>query len=237
MPLGWQKSAAASPHISTWYTLRRADDPEAPYALTVDGESLIESLNLPVVLDAFERHAELLAAERASDSLFVHAGVVGWHGRAIVMPGASGSGKTTLVRAFIAAGATYLSDEYARLDRNGCVHPYARPLSIRGADRNRVSFTAADLGARTEAESLPVGVILLTSYQPDAIWKPRRLSAAHALVRMMAHTVAARRHPEYSMPILKAAVTQAIAFDSMRPEAEAVVRSVFRVLSHESAES
>ena len=198
---------------------------EAPYALTVDGESLIESLNLPVVLDAFERHAELLAAERASDSLFVHAGVVAWHGRAIVMPGASGSGKTTLVRAFIEAGATYLSDEYARLDRDGCVHPYARPLSIRGADRSRVSFTAADLGARTEAESLPVGVILLTSYQPQAIWKPRRLSAAHALVRMMAHTVAARRNPEYAMPILKAAVTQAIAFESMRPEAEAVVRS------------
>ena len=69
-------------------------------------------------------------------------------------------------------------------------------------------FTAADLGARVGTDALPVGVILLTSYQPDAIWKPRRLSAAHALVRMMAHTVAARRHPEYSVPILKVAVVQ-----------------------------
>ena len=99
-------------------------------------------------------------------------------------------------------------------------------MSIRSADCNRVSFTAADLGARTETAELPIGTILLTSYQPDAIWKPRRLSAAHALVRMMAHTVAARRHPEHSMPILKAAVIQAIAFDSMRPEADVVVRSV-----------
>ena len=225
VPLGWHASAVTSPEIRRGtscaeLTIRK------PVQAHRRRRVMIESLDLPVVLDAFERHAELLAAEHARDSLFVHAGVVAWHDRAIVMPGASGSGKTTLVRAFLAAGATYLSDEYARLDRNGCVHPYARPLSIRNADRHRVSFTAADLGSRTEPASLPVGVILLTSYQPDAIWKPRRLSAAHALVKLMAHTVAARRDPEYSMAILKAAATQAIALESLRPEAEVVVRSV-----------
>ena len=108
VPLGWHASTVTSPEISTWYTLRRAGDPEAPYRLTVGGDSLIESLDLPVVLDAFERHAELLAAERATDSLFVHAGVVAWNGRAIVMPGASFAGKTTLVQAWLEAGATSL---------------------------------------------------------------------------------------------------------------------------------
>ena len=230
VPLGWHASAVALPEISTWYLLCRADDPEAAYRLTIDGDSLIESVSLAVVLDAFERHAELLAAERARDSLFVHAGVVAWHDRAIVMPGASGSGKTTLVRAFLAAGATYFSDEYARLDRNGCVYPYARPLSIRDNARNRVAVTAADLGSRTATASLPVGVILLTSYQPDAIWEPRRLSPAHTLVKLMEHTVAARRDPEYSMMILKAVATHAIALESMRPEAEVVVRTVLSEL-------
>ena len=66
VPLGWHASAVTLPEISTWYLLRRADDPEAPYRLAVNGESLIESASLPVVLDAFERHAELLAAERAA---------------------------------------------------------------------------------------------------------------------------------------------------------------------------
>jgi hypothetical protein len=226
VPLGWHPSAVNSHEIPAWYELRGADDPEASYRLTVGGHSLSESPNLPEVLDAFERHAELLAAERACDSLFVHAGVVAWHDRAIVMPGASGSGKTTLVRAFLAAGATYLSDEYARLDRNGCVYPYARPLSIRDNARNRVAVTAADLGSRTATASLPVGVILLTSYRPDAIWEPRRLSPAHTLVKLMEHTVAARRDPEYSMMILKAVATHAIALESMRPEAEVVVRTV-----------
>ena len=120
----------------------------------------------------------------------------------------------------------YLSDEYARLNRNGDVHPHPRPLSIRSADRNRVTCTAADLGARTEKAPLPIGTILLTAYQPDAVWKPRRLGAAHALVRMMSHTVAARRDPAFSMPILKVAVMQAVALESMRPEADVVVRSV-----------
>jgi hypothetical protein len=226
VPHGWHASAVAVPEISTWYLLRRADDPEGPYRLAVNGDSLVESASLPVVLDAFERHAELLAAERARDSLFVHAGVVAWHDRAIVMPGASGSGKTTLVQAFLAAGATYLSDEYARLDRNGCVYPYARPLSVRADARSRVAVTAADLGTRTATVALPIGVILLTSYQPDAIWEPRRLSPAYSLVKLMEHTVAARRDPEYAMVILKAAATQATALESARPDAEVVVRSV-----------
>ena len=226
VPHGWHASAAALPGVSTWYLLRRADDPAARYRLAVNGDSLIESTSLSVVLDAFERHAELLAAESARDSLFVHAGVVAWHDRALVIPGASGSGKTTLVGAFLAAGATYLSDEYARLDRDGRVHPYARPLSVRSADRNRVSVTAADLGSPTGTAVLPVGLVLLTSYQPDATWAPRRLSPAHTLLRLMEHTVAARGDPAHSMPILKAVATRAVALESLRSEADIVVRSV-----------
>ena len=231
VPLGWYASEVTSPEVSMWYALRGADNPRAPYRLTIGGDALVESLNLPVVLDVFERHAELLAAERARDSLFVHAGVVAWADRAIVIPGTSESGKTTLVRAFLAAGATYLSDEYARLDRNGCVHPYPRALSIRSSDGHRESVTAADLGSPTATAPVRVRVILLTSYEPAAIWAPQRLSSAHALVKLMEHTVAARRNPEYSMAILKAVATGAIALESQRPEADVVVKSVLSALS------
>jgi len=237
VPFGWHSSAVTVSEIAAWYGLRRTEGEEGQYGLTVGGASLIESVNLPVVLDAFERHAELLAAEGARDSLFVHAGVVAWHGRAIVMPGASGSGKTTLVRAFLAAGATYLSDEYARFDRDGCVHPYARPLSIRSADHRQVSFTAAELGSPTESAELPVGAIHFTFYQPGATWSPRRLSAAHTLVRLMEHTVAARRDPAYSMPILRAVATRAVALESVRPEADLVVSSVLSALPWSSVNS
>ena len=224
VPLGWHVSSVSSPDVSAWYVMSGADA-TGLYRLSVGGDVVIDSASLPVVLDAFERHAELLAAEGASDSLFVHAGVVAWHDRAIVMPGASGSGKTTLVRAFLAAGATYLSDEYARLDRDGFVHPYARALSLRGPDGSRLSVSPEDLGARTGTTPMPVGVIILTAYERDATWTPRRLSPANGLVRLMQHTVAARGDPAHSMPILKAVATRAVALESLRSGADIVVRS------------
>ena len=73
------------------------------------------------VLDAFESQVQLNVAEFAPRRVFVHAGVVGWNDRAILIPGISYSGKTTLVDQLIRAGATYYSDEYAVLDVRGRV--------------------------------------------------------------------------------------------------------------------
>src|ERR1700692_1331443 len=83
------------------------------------------------VLEAFETELHLYTATESSDMTFLHAGVVGWQGRAILVPGRSFSGKTTLVRAMLRLGATYYSDEFAVVDNLGRVHPFARPLGIR----------------------------------------------------------------------------------------------------------
>ena len=61
----------------------------------------------------------------------MHAGVVGWNGRALLLPGRTLSGKTTLVAELLRAGATYYSDELAVLDARGRVHPFPKPLAIR----------------------------------------------------------------------------------------------------------
>src|SRR5919198_2175039 len=81
-------------------------------------------------LEALESDLRLSVAAAARRRVFVHAGVVGWRGRAIVLPGRSCSGKTTLVAELLRAGATYLSDEFAVIDGRGRVHPFAKPLSI-----------------------------------------------------------------------------------------------------------
>jgi hypothetical protein len=179
---------------------------------------------------ALAAHAELVVAERAPDHLFVHAGVVGWEGCAIVMPGASFAGKTTLVQAWLEAGATYYSDEFAVLDRNGRVHPFARPLAIRDGSTaltRRVPVSA--LGAQTGTTPLPIGLVLVTSYRAGARWRPRRLTAAPTLLALMRHTVAARGNPEHSMPILKQAVSGSLALDGRRGEARPLVSTI---LSH-----
>src|SRR5260221_3989077 len=100
------------------------------------------------VLDPFESHVQLTVAEYAPRRVFVHAGVVGWEDRAIVIPGLSHSGKTTLVDQLIRAGATYYSDEYAVLDGRGLVHPYARALGLRMPNSNQSKkVQAEEIGA------------------------------------------------------------------------------------------
>src|SRR5687767_2598740 len=69
------------------------------------------SLDTDEVFDTLEADLRQAVAANARRSVFVHAGVVGWKGRAILVPGRSGSGKTTLVSELVRAGAIYYSDE------------------------------------------------------------------------------------------------------------------------------
>ena len=195
------------------------------YRVYAGRDLVAEARGLTDAAGALAAHAERFVAERAPDHLFVHAGVVGWEGRAIVMPGASFAGKTTLVQAWLEAGATYYSDEFAVLDRAGRVHPFARPLAIRdGALTHRVPVAA--LGAETGTTPLPVGLVLVTSFRGGTRWRPRRLTAAPALLALMRHTVAARGNPMHSMPILKQAVTGGTSLAGLRGEARTLVSAV-----------
>ncbi|MEP7147984.1 MAG: hypothetical protein ABI857_03805, partial [Acidobacteriota bacterium] len=77
----------------------------------------------------FNSMLRIVVAEHARDCVFIHAGVVGWKGKAIVIPANSFQGKTTLVAELVKNGAEYYSDEYAILDEKGLVHPFPRDLS------------------------------------------------------------------------------------------------------------
>ena len=171
------------------------------------------------VLESEIRHA---VAARARGWTFIHAGVVGWRARAIVIAGRSRTGKTTLVAELVRAGAAYLSDEYAVLDPRGRVHPFAKRLSIRGpggCDRHAQLLSAEELGGRSGQAALPVGMVVVTEHQLGAAWKPRSLTAGRAVLEMLAHTVAARLRPEESLASLERAVDGAIILKGERGEA------------------
>lgn len=226
-PLGWQ--VAPTGEVDILYSLRLAPPSsrqgQRNYHLLYCGSALLaRTLELSPLLTAFEKHAELLTAFRASDCLFVHAGVVGWQGRAIVIPGRSMTGKTTLVKALVEAGATYYSDEFAVLDKEGRVHPYPVPLSVRGPNGQPGHKTPVEsLGGQAGVEPLPVGLVVVTEYQPEAVWRPRQLTPGQALLALMDNTVAARRDPAHSMPILKQAVAGVVALKSKRGETSVIV--------------
>lgn len=233
LPFGWREveDHEPDPPVSIWYELRTsgAGGTSPSYRLYAATNPVAEVRGLTDVGSALAAHAEPFVAEHATDHLFVHAGVVGWDGGAIVMPGASFAGKTTLVQAWLEAGATYYSDEFAVLDRAGRVHPFARPLSIRdGAAATTRRVPVAALGATIGTTALPIELVLATSYRAGARWRPRRLTAAPALLALMRHTVAARGNPAHSMPILKQAVSAGIALAGVRGEARPMVSAVLR---------
>src|SRR5262249_1692380 len=62
-------------------------------------ERLVRTTEIDAALEALEADIHLYVAMMARRRVFVHAGVVGWKGKAIVVPGQGMSGKTSLVAA------------------------------------------------------------------------------------------------------------------------------------------
>jgi hypothetical protein len=188
--------------------------------------SIARSRRSRALLDRFESDLQLHVAERAPRHVFVHAGVVGWRGRAILLPGRSGAGKTMLVAELIRAGATYYSDEYAILDGRGRVRPFARPLAVRAEGSVRRRRPPGAFGARTGTRALPVALVVVSRYRPGARWRLRRLSPGEGALALMAHTVPARRDPARVLAALQAVAVRAPVFRGVRGEAREAARAL-----------
>ncbi len=189
-----------------------------------DDVRLARSPDLDGVLDTFESDLRLFVAELAKHRVFVHAGVVGWKGRAIVIPGRSYSGKSTLVAELVRAGATYYSDEYAVLDSRGRVHPFAKPIELREEGEFRqTKVSVAELGGHSGTKPLPVGIVLMTQFKNGARWRPRKLTVGHGVLEMLFNTVSARRNPQRALATLQRVASQADVLKGVRGDARKVV--------------
>ena len=222
-------------HLFSLCTIRR-DGTRAERSATrvYEGHRMVArrtALDPSMQLDLLRSCLEFHVASTAQSWLFVHAGVVGWRGRAILIPGRSRSGKTSLVTALVRAGATYYSDELAVLDGLGRVHPWARPLRIRRPGVLPQSHPVETLGGRAGRRPLPVGLIVVTAYRAGARWQPRALSPGQMLLALMENTLMARSRPERTLKILARAVRGARALKGRRDEAEALAATL---LSNES---
>ncbi len=219
---------AASLVVENLYSLKVAAPGPHPglrrYHLLYGGiGQLARTRDLEEALEALESDLHAQVAARAKDRLFVHAGVVGWRGQALVLPGRSFSGKTRLTAALVRAGATYYSDEYAVFDDQGRVYPYAKPLSLRdeeGGSRERCPAEA--LGGQAGTGPLPVGMIVAAQFEAGARWRPRALSPGSAMLTLLDNTVQVRQHPREALGTLQKAAMQARAYKSKRGEADRV---------------
>jgi hypothetical protein len=192
------------------------------YRVWQGGDGISGSADLHVALEVLDSRLRAHIALHAPDHIFIHAGVVGYEGRAIVVPGKSFSGKTTLVAELVRAGATYYSDEFAALDDAGLVHPYPKPLSMRSGGLSQVDHAVEAIGGVAGAEPLPVGLVVVTIYSPEANWDPRRLSSGEAVLAVLANTVPAQTRPEQAMSSIRKAVQGAVVLEGERGDAAAL---------------
>ena len=199
--------------------------------LYADKETIARSRKLDDVLERLESDLRLFVAEVARHRVFVHAGVVGWKGKAIVVPGRSYSGKSTLVSELVKAGATYYSDEYAVFDGRGRVHPFPKPLEMRSEGAfKQTKVEVARLGGRTGSKPLPVGLVVVTQYKTGARWRPREISNGQAVLALLANTVSARRDPDKALGALQKVVATAQSLKGVRGDAERIAHILLATL-------
>jgi hypothetical protein len=239
LPPGWKRvrTGVVSRLYSVWLPAPAAAPNIRRLSLVYENARRVaRTADASVALDALGSAVRLYVAERAPARIFVHAGVVAWNGRAILVPGRSHSGKSRLVEALVRAGAVYYSDEYAVLDGRGRVHAFPAPLKLRpeGGGAALRPRQPAHAGLR-DKPPLRVGLVVVTRYEPSARWRPRGLSSGQGVLALLDNTVPARRRPRQSLGALEAAVRTAEIVRSARGEAAAVAGQILDQAGAQSA--
>ena len=230
LPPGWKP--AASPIVDHLFSLiiGGADSNSKIQRFSLvyyDTIRLAKWKDSDLALNAFDGELLRLVADKARRRTFVHAGVVGWKNRAILIPGTSFSGKTTLVSKLVQAGAKYYSDEYAVIDERGRVHPFPLPLGIRQPGQifgGRIDV--ASLGGISGATPLPVALVISTSYRRGATWRPRELSRGNGVLELLANTVSARSQTKLALATLPKAVRSAKVLKGVRGDADEMIEAI-----------
>ena len=204
---------------------------KSSYRVEDEAGSVSGSADVRVMLMILEARLRACVAFHAPAHIFVHAGVVGFGGRAIVIPGRSFSGKTTLVAELVKAGAVYYSDEYAVLGEDGLVHPYSKPLSIRLDNSGQTDFDVSALGGVAGDAPLPIGLVVAARFTPGADWQPRQLSGGESVLAMMANTVPAQDRPAQSLATIKRALNGAVVLEGERGDAAGLTHTLLDAVS------
>ena len=230
LPFGWKP--AKSPIVDNLYSIvgpRTASKPNVKrFNLLYKGAvRLARTMDLDEALSELEIDIHSYIATATRQRMFLHAGVVGWGGQAVVIPGKNFSGKTSLVTAFLRAGATYYSDEFAVLDSRGRVHPYPWALHIREEGLAQPRRTPVEmLGGQAGTRPLPIGMVVLSEYRQGAKWRPRPLTRGQAALAILGSVISTSHRPEEMLPMLSHMVAEATVLKGERGEADEVVHSV-----------
>ena len=201
-------------------------EPSGSLMLRQNGEELGASDTRLKAFRFFDSILRVSVGELAPDLVFLHAGVVEWKGRAIVMPAESFHGKSTLVAELVRRGAGYYSDDFAILDEEARVLPFPRQISMRTPDFKTYEIRAEDLGGKPGEGPIPVGTVLLTKYEPDAVWQPVIETAGAGALKLIPFTLSIRNRTDFRMKVLHKLASRAIILSTLRGTAESFAETL-----------
>ena len=219
---------------------------EITYVLRRDGASAPGSNELQVVQDGevrfqprtsdeaaqwLSREIDSTVAQHSRGGLFVHAGVVGWRGRAILVPGRSMTGKSTLVSELVRRGATYYSDEFAVIDDDTHARPYARMPVFRGTRGTEPTEEARACLRLADRPPLPVSLIVSMPYRPGATWCPTITTGARAALPVIDNTILARAKAESTLRMAARLASTVVTLEGTRPDAEIAAPRILEFLN------
>lgn len=226
LPPGAQPIGASSYDVTFSLLLGRTG--EETHVAFENDRQIAEGNDLDALLQTLESELHFTIALGARTHLFVHAGVVGWRGGAILLPGRTHAGKSALVAELVRAGASYYSDEYAVIDDAGRVHPFARSLGMRDASGQSRRVDPTTLGKIGQAP-LPVSLVVATRHIPHARWQPLAMSRGEIVLALLENTIAARARPRDTLRILSRAAANASGLRGERGDAGPVVARILGI--------
>jgi Coenzyme PQQ synthesis protein D (PqqD) len=181
-----------------WFAVRADDAVHSRADDLTDNRALARHRCLTALLEVSRRPRQWLG--------ILHASAVALDGRCAVFCGARGSGKSTLAAALVAAGADFVTDDYAPLERASWLVwpvPYApgikrgswRPLGRHYTDLPsrpvhrlaglQIRYLELDAARRAPLDrGLPVEALVFPRYQAGAGLEAQPMTAAEALTEL-----------------------------------------------------
>ena len=210
--------------------LIRVDRVADQFQLSTDGAPVASACEVISLVPDLIRVLDEAVIQRLTTLRAVHAGVVLWGERALLLPGATHAGKSSLVAELLRRGATYFSDEYALIDSEGRVHPYPRPLLLRNGHPEQVPVLPGECNASVGEVPAPVAWILSLPYQPACTWSVATVSQSEGLLTLLRNTPHVLTESPDIMRVFQRAVAGAICYAGHRAEAADAADQILRLV-------
>lgn len=211
------------------------DCPDGRFQLSVNGDPLAFSSHAIDLVPDIIRALDDAVIDRLTSLRALHAGVVLWKERAVLLPGASHAGKSSLVFELLRRGATYFSDEYALIDAEGCVHAYPRPLLVRNGRPEQHPVLASECNAPIGNAPARVGWIFALQYDPECRWSVAALTQGEALLTLLRNTPHVLADSPGMVEVFRHAVSEAVCYAGRRSEAVHAVDEILRLIDGPSS--